>query len=84
MSGTVACRRCRRSGAPGLTAPTHPGALGDEIRTSICVDCWDEWRQVEVMVINELRLDFMDAGSGAILEQHLREFLGLDPPGPAA
>jgi Fe-S cluster biosynthesis and repair protein YggX len=35
---------------------------------------------MEIMVINELRLDFMNPRSGSILEQHMREFLGLPEP----
>jgi len=31
------------------------------------------------MVINELRLNFMDPASQEILEKHMREFLMLDP-----
>lgn len=45
---------------------------------------------MEVMVINELRLDFMDPKSQDVLVQHMRDFLCLDgtpdggPPSGAA
>jgi Fe-S cluster biosynthesis and repair protein YggX len=29
------------------------------------------------MVINELRLNFMDAGAQQVLEDHMRQFFGL-------
>jgi Fe-S cluster biosynthesis and repair protein YggX len=80
---TVSCIRCGRADAPALSRPPLPGPAGAEIRGQVCADCWAEWTQMEVMVINELRLNFMDAGSQEILDQHLRKFLGLDGAEPA-
>lgn len=76
MSGTVTCARCGREAPPPSSVPWG-GKLGDEIRSGVCADCWDEWTQMEVMVINELRLDFMDPRSQEVLTGHLREFLEL-------
>ncbi len=83
----VTCIRCNRT-APAIAGVSYPGALGQELQTKICADCWAEWQHAEVMVINELRLNFMDPRSQEILVQHMREFLCLDgppsgpPPGP--
>lgn len=78
MSATVSCARCDRPEAPALDKPVYPGPLGAEIQQRICQDCWAEWQQMEVMVINELRLNFMDPQSQDVLAQHMREFLCLD------
>lgn len=72
---TVACARCGRPDAPALARRPMPGALGAELQEKICADCWAEWQRVEVMVINELRLNFMDPGAQAALNKHMREFL---------
>ena len=48
---------------------------------NVCADCWSEWEKQEVMVINELRLNFMDPSAAAVLHQKLREFLALPEPG---
>lgn len=82
MAATVACVRCGRAEAPALTRPPLPGKLGLEIREKVCADCWGEWQRVEVMVINELRLNFMDPGAQETLNQHMREFL-FTPQGSA-
>ena len=74
---TVTCRRCGRE-APGATDVFYGGKLGEQIRRHTCGDCWAEWQQAEVMVINELRLNFMDPKSQDILARQLREFLMLD------
>lgn len=76
MAATVTCSRCGREAA-ALDRPPLPGKLGREIQERVCADCWAEWRGMEVMVINELRLNFMDAGAQQVLEDHMRQFFGL-------
>lgn len=77
----INCVRCRRQRSAVPNVP-YAGELGAEIRDKICTECWTEWQQAEVMMINELRLDFMNPRSLDILIQHLREFLGLDSAPP--
>ena len=69
------CTRCSRTDAPALARQPLPGKLGAEIRERVCADCWNEWQKMEVMVINELRLNFMDPASQEKLVHHMREFL---------
>lgn len=73
----VFCRRAHVWGPPAQNVPWG-GALGDEIRAKVCEASWQEWLQMEVMVINELRLNFMDPKSQDVLISHMREFLALD------
>lgn len=90
MSTTVECSRCGKT-KPGLERPPYPGELGRLLASHACADCWQEWRAMEVMVINELRLNFMDPRSMEVLGQHIRDFFVLPPaagsepaaPGPA-
>ncbi len=72
---TVHCSRCGRTEAPALTRQPYPGKLGAEIRETICADCWAEWTKTEVMIINELRLNFMEPAAQETLSRHMREFL---------
>lgn len=74
MSRTVHCSRCGRE-APALEAAPVGGDLGEEVLRRTCRDCWLEWRDMEVKVINELRLNFMDPQAEATLHAHLRAFL---------
>jgi Fe-S cluster biosynthesis and repair protein YggX len=80
MADTVDCSRCPRPDAPALKKPPLYGPIGKEIQARVCADCWAEWQKAEVMVINELRLNFMDPASQEILTRHMREFLFLDVP----
>ena len=78
MSGEAfACARCGADG-PRLERPPFGGGLGAEIAARVCADCWGEWRRIEVMVINELRLNFMDPAAHDVLAAEIRRFLGLD------
>jgi Fe-S cluster biosynthesis and repair protein YggX len=72
---TVECARCGRSDAPALARPPLPGKPGAEIQQRVCAGCWADWQRAEVMVINELRLNFMDPAAQEILNRHMREFL---------
>lgn len=74
----VFCRRLHQW-APAAQRVTWGGKLGAEIKANVSQEAWLEWQKMEVMVINELRLNFMDPKSQDILSQHLRQFLGLDP-----
>jgi Fe-S cluster biosynthesis and repair protein YggX len=76
VAGTLTCGRCGREAEP-LPAPPVPGAIGREIRERVCPACWAEWQSMEVMVINELRLNFMDPSAQRALDRHMREFLAL-------
>ena len=77
---TVACAHCGRPEAPALPKAPLYGPQGKELLARICADCWAEWQRAEVMVINELRLNFMDPEAQEVLTRHMREFLSLDPP----
>ena len=75
---TVTCARCGRLDAPALGRPPFPGPLGQELLARTCADCWAEWQRAEVMVINELRLNFMDPKAQDVLFAEMRRFLLLD------
>jgi Fe-S cluster biosynthesis and repair protein YggX len=80
---TLTCSRCGRE-AEGLENPPMPGPLGAKVHESVCAACWKEWQAMEVMVINELRLNFMDPGAQKILDRQMLEFLGLATAGDGA
>lgn len=73
---TVQCTRHGGEGPPAIGI-TYGGKVGDEIRRHVCQACWSEWQGMEVMVINELRLNFMDPKAMDTLIQHMREFFRL-------
>ena len=75
----IQCKRCGKT-APACEEVAYGGALGDEIKTTICDPCWKEWMAQSVIVINELRLNLRDAFSRETLVKHMKEFLKLQGP----
>lgn len=73
----ITCSRCSQT-RPAVAVVPYTGELAEELIRQVCQNCWSEWEKVEVMVINELRLDFMDPKSPDILVQQMREFFCLD------
>ena len=74
----ITCARCGATTGP-LAQPPMPTALGSEIQERICPACWQEWMGVQVMLINEYRLNLVDPQVRRQLEAELRRFLNLSP-----
>ena len=72
----VKCQRCGQT-RPALARPPYPDDFGRQIVEKICSDCWDEAKRMQVMVINEYRLDLSDPRAQEILERATRDFLGF-------
>ena len=72
---------CQRSGQAGTRLPDPPmrGPLGQWIYENISAETWRMWIGQGTKVINELRLDFSRERDQAVYEQHMCEYLGIDP-----
>ncbi len=68
------CARCGEESIPLAEAPL-PGTLGERIAAEVCTACWERWTELEIKVINELRLNFMDPSAQATLARHMTDFL---------
>lgn len=72
------CKRCGRAGDP---PPPHrvpfPAEAKQRVLSSICGACWKEWEDMEVKVINEYRLSFMEPAHRKQLQAACLDFLGL-------
>ena len=79
MESEFLCIRCNRTSGQ-LKKPPVAGSAGQEVLQNTCAACWGEWERMEVMVINELRLNFMDPQAQAVLTQHMKQFLMLEEP----
>ena len=72
---------CSRTGRPGSQLPEPPlkGRLGQWIYDNIAAQTWSEWIGMGTKVINELRLDFSREQDQLVFDQHMCEYLGIDP-----
>ena len=72
----ITCSRCGATTDP-LPQPPLPTAVGRDVLARVCPACWKEWLGVQVMLINEYRLNLIDPQARAALEAQLRTFLNL-------
>jgi Fe-S cluster biosynthesis and repair protein YggX len=76
----LTCTRCARPGEPPPAARVpFAGPLKERMLSSICSNCWKEWEGMEVKVINEYRLNFLEPAHREMLRKACLDFLGLAP-----
>lgn len=72
---------CTRCGRPGEAPPAHRvaamGAIKERLSTSICASCWQEWEAMEIKVINEYRLNFMEPEHRETLRRACADFFQI-------
>jgi len=75
-----ACSRCGRPWKPARAerVPFTP-EVKKRVLEAVCASCWGEWEDMEVKVINEYRLNFLDPAHRAMLQRACLEFLNLPP-----
>ena len=74
MSRTVFCTRLKKE-LPGLEALPFPGAKGQEIYETVSAQAWEEWTNLQTMLINEKHLNMMDKEARKYLNDQRDSFL---------
>ena len=74
MSRTVNCRRFNEE-LPGLDSPPFPGPRGQEIYETVSAKAWEEWQNLQTMLINEKHLNMADAEHRKYLQEEMEKFL---------
>lgn len=76
MSRMVMCARLKHE-AEGLQTIPFPGALGQEIFDKVSAEAFEEWKEMQIKIINEYRLDLSEPEHRQMLLKQMRAFLGL-------
>ena len=84
MSEPFRCTRCEREDARALVSPPFPTDLGARVREEICADCWDEWKERQMLLINHYGLNLQDANARKFLLGNLKAFLFQEGAGGAS
>ncbi|TBW32277.1 oxidative damage protection protein [Azotobacter chroococcum] len=74
MTRTVHCRKYKEE-LPGLDHPPYPGPKGEDIYQNVSKQAWDEWQTHQTMLINERRLNMMNAEDRKFLQGEMDKFL---------
>jgi len=74
MSKMIYCAKLNKQ-AEGLDFPPYPGELGKKIAENISKEAWGQWLNHQTMLINEYRLNMLDAQARKFLSQEMEKFL---------
>lgn len=78
MTRTVFCRKYQEE-LLGLDHPPMPGDLGQDVFNNVSVRAWQEWQQLQTMLINENHLSMRDAKARRYLMEQMQKFLNNEP-----
>ncbi|MGL4858430.1 MAG: oxidative damage protection protein [Enterobacteriaceae bacterium] len=74
MSRIIFCTFLQRE-AEGLDFQLYPGELGKKIFSEISKEAWAQWQAKQTMLINEHKLNMMNAEHRQRLEQEMVDYL---------
>lgn len=74
--GEVTCARCGQT-REGAGKVGLPGQLGEDVERSVCAECWREWLQTQIRVINHYGLRPVLKEDRERLYAFTREYLNL-------
>jgi len=77
MAPEITCSRCGETRPEITSRIPFRSPLREEAQAKVCEQCWGEWQQEQVRVINELALNLGDPRSHDLIELNARQFLGL-------
>ena len=83
---SFACKKCHAVG--GETHPTSgqpttpmtppvPNKYWNQIQESTCSVCWAEWKDMEIKILNEYRLNMLEKEHRKLIKKYMNDFLGL-------
>ncbi|OOR96806.1 oxidative damage protection protein [Canicola haemoglobinophilus] len=74
MARNVFCAYLKQE-AEGLDFQLYPGELGKRIFDNISKQAWADWLKKQTMLVNEKKLNMMNAEHRQLLEQEMVNFL---------
>ncbi|KTC88743.1 oxidative damage protection protein [Fluoribacter dumoffii] len=82
MTRTVFCCKLKQE-AEGLLKPPFPGVLGERVYNEVSKQAWNMWLAHQTMLINEYRLNLMEAKAREFLKEEMQKYFfgeGSDKP----
>lgn len=73
MTRIIHCCKLNQD-AEGMQKPPFPGALGERIFKEVSKQAWDMWLTHQTMLINEYRLNLLEAKSREFLKEEMQKY----------
>lgn len=73
MTRLVLCRKYEEQ-LPGLNSAPMPGALGQDIYDNVSAKAWEDWQELQTMLINEHHLSLQDFNTRRYLTAQMKKF----------
>lgn len=73
----VFCAKLQKE-APGLARAPFPGEVGQKVLENVSQEAWQQWLAQQTILINEYRLNPMDAQARTFLQEEMQKFLFED------
>ncbi len=83
MTRLVHCVKLKKE-AEGLDLAPYPGELGKKVYENVSKEAWQQWIQMQTMLINEYRLVLVEAKARKYLAEEMEKFLFTDNSEPPA
>ncbi len=74
MARTIFCTFLQRD-AEGQDFQLYPGDLGKRIYNEISKEAWGQWQKKQTMLINEKKLNMMNADHRTLLQAEMVKYL---------
>ncbi|MBI5647837.1 MAG: Fe(2+)-trafficking protein [Ignavibacteriae bacterium] len=81
---TIQCSRCGNEKDAVKNTAFYVGDVGAALKAHACQDCWGEWVKMQIMIINEYRLNLMDPKTDEFLNAQVLAFFNLGSDGQVA
>ena len=80
----IHCSRCDQDKEAVVKTAFYRGEIRERLLAGACQDCWEEWIKMQIMIINEYRLNLMDPKTDEFLNKQVLAFFNLDESGDVA
>lgn len=71
----IQCSRCGAPEGEPLPSPPFRDDLGRRIRSEVCAECWEAWKERQMLLINHFGLNLQDREDREFLRRNLKAFL---------
>lgn len=73
----VFCRKYKQD-LPKMPSPPFPNKKGEEIQNTVSKKAWDEWLELQTMLINENHLSMIDPEAKKFINEQREKFFDND------